>query len=131
MGKDRQNATYRNKKSYQHMNDIGFDNFYIELICPSPCNNIEELHSREGEWIRQMGTLNQIVSGWTPRQYREDNEDKLREQKQQYREQNKDKIKQYRERNKDKMREQNQQNREKNSHTCTCVCGSVVNELNL
>ena len=106
MWKHRRNATHRNTKFYQHMNDIGITNFYIDLICPYPCDNIEELHSREGEWIRQMGTLNQIVSGRTRRQYREDNRDKLREQKQQYREQNKDKIleqkQQYREQNKDK-----------------------------
>ena len=90
------------------MNDIGINNFYIDLICPYPCNNIEELQSREGERIRPMGILNQIVSGWTPRQYREDNKDKLREQQQ----------RQYREQNKDKIREQKQQYREHNKDKC-------------
>jgi pyruvate carboxylase len=31
------------------------------------------------EWIRKMGTLNQVVSGRTRRQYREDNNDKILE----------------------------------------------------
>ena len=44
------------------------------------------------------------------------NQDRIREQKHQYREHNKDKIKQY---------------REQNSNKCTCVCGSVVNKLNM
>ena len=93
------------------------------------------MRSREGQWIRQVGSLNQIVSGQTPRQYREDNKDKLREQKQQYREQNKDILReqkqQYRGQNKDRLREQQQQYRDKNSNTCTCVCGSLVNKLNM
>ena len=64
------------------MNDIGIYNFYIDLICPYPRDNIEELHSRGGEWIGQAGTLNQIAPGQTRRQYREDGKDKLQEQKQ-------------------------------------------------
>ena len=91
-GKHKLNATQRNTEFYQRINDVGLDNFYIELICSYPCDNIEELHSKEGEWIRNMGTLNQLISGRTPRQCREDNKDKLREQKQQCGEQNKDRI---------------------------------------
>ena len=55
----------------------------------------------------------------------------MRAQKQQYREQKQDKIKQDREQNKDRIREQKQQYREQNSNKCTCVCGSVVNKLNM
>ena len=135
MGKHRRNATQRNTQFYQHMNKIGISNFYMELIETYPCNSTDELHKREGEWIRQMGTLNQIVSGRTMQQYREDNKDKIREQKQQYREDNKDKIReqtqQYREQNKDKIREQNQHYREHNSNICTCVCGSLVSKINM
>ena len=105
MGKHRRNATQRNTQLYQHMNNIGINNFYIELIETYPCNNTDELHKREGEWIRQMGTLNQIVSGRTAQQYRADNKDKLREQNLQYRKQN--------------------------NIICTCVCGSLVHKLNM
>ena len=151
MGKHRSNAKYRNTKFYQHMHDIGIDNFYIEWIEQYPCSTNDELHAREGEWIRQLGTLNQIVSGRTPRQYREENPDKIREtnrryreqngdkireMNQQYRDQNRDKIKeqkqQYREQNRDKIREQSQQYREHNSsNICTCVCGSLVSKINM
>ena len=79
MGKHGRNATHRNTKFYQHMNNIGINNFYIEMICPYPCNNIEELHSKGGEWIRKMGTINQVVSGRKQKQYREDNKDNTRE----------------------------------------------------
>ena len=51
MGKHRQKARIRNSKFYQHMNCIGINNFYFELICKYPCNNVEELKSKEGEWI--------------------------------------------------------------------------------
>ena len=120
MGKHRRNATQRNTKLYQHMNDIGIDNFYIELIETYPCNSTDELHKKEGEWIRRMGTLNQIVAGRTPQQYREENSDKVREANQKYRENNKDKI-----------REKDRQYRENNSNICMCVCGSLVSKINM
>ena len=118
MGKHRMNAKYRATKFYQHMNDIGIHNFYIELIEKFPCNSNEELYTKEGEWIRKIGTLNQLVAGRTKQQYREQNKDKLRKQNQEYKEQNKDKYReqsrQYREQNKDKIREQKQRYREQN-----------------
>ena len=46
------------------------------------------------------------------KQYREQNKDKIREQKKKYREQNKDKIKQYREQNKDKIKQYREQNKQ-------------------
>ena len=76
MGKHKQNATYRNTKFYRRMNYIGNNNFYIELICQYPCNNIEELHSIEGEWIRKIGILNHVVSGRKRHQYKADNKEK-------------------------------------------------------
>ena len=102
------------------MNGMGSKHVYIELIETYPCNNTDELHKREGEWIRQMGTLNQIVSGRTTQQYRADNKDKLREQNLQYKKQNKDTL-----------RGQSQQYREQNNIICTCVCGSLVHKLNM
>ena len=120
MRKHRMNAKYRATKFYQHMNNIGIHNFYIELIQKFPCNSNEELYTKEGEWIRKIGTLNQLVAGRTKQQYREQNKDKLRKQNQEYKEQNKDKI-----------REQNKQYRENNSSICTCVCGSRVSKINM
>ena len=44
------------------MNELGIDNFYIELVEELYCENIEQLRKREGEIIRDMGTLNTRVN---------------------------------------------------------------------
>ena len=45
------------------MIDVGVDNVYIELIEAFPCNTKEELLSKEGEWVRKIGTLNRNIEG--------------------------------------------------------------------
>lgn len=110
-------------------------NTYIELLESVKCNSKEELHTREGEWIRKIDCVNKIVAGRTPKQWRDDNKDKVKVCRNRYRENNKDKIqytkKRYRENNKDKLNEYQKQYREKNkdkikankSKNCICVCG--------
>ena len=53
------------RKVYKHMNEIGIENFYIELYEHYPCNSCEELAKREGEIIRLIGTLNHRIAGQT------------------------------------------------------------------
>ena len=55
MGKHRRTARNRNTKFYRHMNYIGTNNFYIELICKYPCENVEELHAK-AECFRTKAT---------------------------------------------------------------------------
>ena len=43
------------------MNEIGIEHFYIELVEDYPCINKEHLNKREGELIRELGTLNKRV----------------------------------------------------------------------
>ena len=50
-------------KLYEKMREVGEDKFYIELIEEYPCQNSEQLLKREGEWMRQIGTLNENVAG--------------------------------------------------------------------
>ena len=45
------------------MKEIGVEHFYIELIKEAPCENIEQLRAIEGQYIRELGTLNQRVEG--------------------------------------------------------------------
>jgi hypothetical protein len=33
------------------MNELGIDNFYIELLHKCPCDDKEELRAEEGIWI--------------------------------------------------------------------------------
>jgi hypothetical protein len=71
----------------------------------APCSSKEELHAREGHWIREFGSLayNKLVAGRSKVQYRTDNRGKILA-----------KGKEYREANKDKVREWQNQWREKN-----------------
>ncbi len=38
----------------------------MELYENFSCDNVEELHKREGEIIKEIGTLNRCVAGRTP-----------------------------------------------------------------
>ena len=70
------------------MNELGVDNFYIELIENFPCENVELLRKREGELIRELGTLNSRIERRTSKEWREENKD-IRKEK---REKNRDEI---------------------------------------
>ena len=61
---------------YDKMQEVGVDKFYIELVEDCPCGNIEHLRKREGELIRQMGTLNKRIDGRTKAEYSQDNREK-------------------------------------------------------
>ena len=94
MAKHREDAKRENKMHrtfYSKVNEIGIENFYIELIEDYPCESLEQLRKREGHYIRKMGTLNQQIAGRTGKEWEQDNKEKRKE----YFEQNKDKIKEY------------------------------------
>ena len=94
--KHRENAKSENKKHlvlYSKVNEIGIENFYIELIEDCPCESVEQLRKREGHYIREMGTLNSLIAGRTQKEWREANQDKLIEKRKEYREANKEEIK--------------------------------------
>ena len=55
----------KDRKLYAKMHELGVDNFYIELIEDCPSENKEHLRKKEGEYIRQLGTLNHLVAGRT------------------------------------------------------------------
>ena len=58
-----------NMKITSMMNLWGIENFYIELLEEYPCDNIEQLNKKEGEWIRKLGTLNSKIQGRTHAEY--------------------------------------------------------------
>ena len=87
MAKHRQNAKYINTNHrifYSKVNEIGVENFYIELIENCPCESLEQLRRREGHYIREMGTLNQQIAGRKPKEYEDDNREKIKEYKKEY-----------------------------------------------
>jgi hypothetical protein len=48
---------------YKTIRTKEWNNFYIELYENCPCKSKEELNKREGEIIRQIGTMNVKISG--------------------------------------------------------------------
>ena len=72
------NTRPSNQKINKKMNELGINNFYIELIENFPCDNIEQLRKREGEVIRQLGTLNMRVERRTHKEWREENKEHLK-----------------------------------------------------
>ena len=72
----------KNRKLYSKMNELGKDTFYIELIEDYPCDNVAQLTRREGQLIREIGTLNHAIAGRTKKEWGKDNEEHLKEKKQ-------------------------------------------------
>jgi len=103
----------KNRPLYKHMNELGFDRFYIKLVEEYPCENFSQLSHREGHFIREIGTLNKRVEGRTVKEYRKDNRDEIAEQQKQYRKDNREEIakrdKQYYKDHKDGISEQQKQ----------------------
>lgn len=58
-------------KFYLNVNN-DWDNWYIELYENHPCNSKEELCKREGEIIREIGTLNSKISGRSQEEWRKE-----------------------------------------------------------
>jgi hypothetical protein len=98
-----------NKPLYQEVNKTGWDDWYIELYQDYPCENKEQLNRREGQIIREIGTLNKQIAGRSIEQWRQDNCDKIKQEKKEYRQANaeklKEKNKQYYRENADKLKE--------------------------
>eukprot|EP00971_Amphidinium_carterae_P097069 1921200-Amphidinium_carterae.1 len=86
-------STNKDYKLYQHMLNLGSDNFYIELIEDYPCDNVYQLRAKEGEWIRNIGTLNKVISGRNSQQWYSDNKETVLSKCKAYREEHKDEIK--------------------------------------
>jgi hypothetical protein len=103
----------KNMKLYVEVNN-NWSDWYIELYENYPCSSREELHKREGEIIRLIGTLNYLIAGrdqkgWydenvdKKHQYYIENIDKIKEQRKEY--QIKEYQKEYRIENADKIKE--------------------------
>ena len=56
---------YQNIPLYKLINNIGFDRFRIQLIENYPCEDKYMLKQKEGEYIRELSTLNKRIAGRT------------------------------------------------------------------
>lgn len=62
-----------------------YDDMYIELIESYPCDSKDELHQREGHYIRSMYCVNRCIAGRDGKQYRVDNKENIKLKNKQYR----------------------------------------------
>lgn len=98
---------------YKHIIDNDWSNWYIELHEYFPCNNREELCKREGEVIREIGTINKQIAGRNKREshknWVENNREHCLAKKKEWRENNREhcqvKKKEWCENNSDYMKE--------------------------
>ena len=127
---------------YKLINEIGFERFRIELICDCPCEDKYELRQKEGEYIREIGTLNKVIAGRTVKMYRLDNSHIIKprqnEYNKHYKENNKEKLleyqKEYHQKNQEKKNTQSKLNYEKNKllinekrkEKIECSCGCMI-----
>ena len=76
---------------YQKLREIGESKFHIELVKAYHCQILEQLKKGEGEWMRDIATMNEQVAGRTKQEYNDDNrevkKDKSKEHYQENREQ--------------------------------------------
>ncbi len=75
--KNLNNEKYSNRLLYAKMKELGVDNFYIELYEECNLNNREQLLKKEGEVIREIGTLNKNIAGRTKQEHYNDNRDNM------------------------------------------------------
>ena len=138
-----------NKPLYQEVNKTTWDDWYIELYEDCPCESKEQLNKREGQIIREIGTLNKQIAGRTKKEFYRENFEKIREKQKQYRRDNtvhlKEINKQYRRENAarlnenkkqyyidniEKYKQYHQDNAEKRNgykrELITCQCGGVI-----
>ena len=112
------NNERHNLMIYQKMRETeDIDNWYIELYEDFPCDNKEQLLKREGEIIREIGTLNRNIAGRSTEQYRKDNKEKYEKYLKEYRRQNKEKI--------------SENDKQRKSLRIQCECGSTINKGDL
>jgi len=104
---------------YSYIDNNDWADWYIELYENCPCNNKKELDRREGQVIREIGTINKCIAGRTKKEYYKMNADIIKEDKKKYYEKNadiiKEKIKIHRVVNADKVKETQKKYYDKNA----------------
>lgn len=94
---------------YKHIIDNDWSDWYIELHEYYPCNKREELNRREGEVIREIGTINKNVAGRSQKEslknWRENNREhclvKMKEWRDNNHEHHQAKMKEWRDNNRE------------------------------
>jgi len=109
------NKYYRWKENKYHMitsfllfDRCGVENCHIVLLELCPCISKDELQAREAHHIRTTKCVNKCIPGRTPKEYRIDNTDKIKEQRQKYKTEKKVEKQLFYEANKEQIEERKQ-----------------------
>ena len=107
------------KSNYTSSHDIlKYEDAYIELVEEIEFQNKQELHTREGHYIRENKCVNKRIAGRTEKQYYQDNKEVFIKKSKQHYEANKteiaEKSKQHYEANKTEIAEKSKQYYEAN-----------------
>jgi len=129
---------------YKHIENNDWSDWYIELYEMYPCNNKKELCRREGQVIREIGTINKNIAGRTQKEYYENNKEEIIQKVKEYREDNKEKIsqkhKEWRENNKEHKSQKDKEYCKKNAEkiakkrseqVCCNICGTFSTKSHL
>ena len=117
---------------YSYVDNNDWTDFYIELYEAYPCNNKKELNRREGQVIREIGSINKCIAGRTQKEYKKDNYDKIKK----WREDNPEYNKKYYEGNAEYFKEYYKDNIDKINEyrykkVCCNICGAFSSKHNL
>ena len=112
---------------YSYIENNDWTDFYIELHENYPCNNKKELNRREGQVIREIGSINKCIAGRTQKEYKKDNYDKIKK----WREDNPEYNKKYYEGNAEYFKEYKKKYYEENAEkykekVCCDICGAFT-----
>ena len=120
---------------------LKYEDAYIELLEKYPCNDKEELHVKEGQFIRKTeNCVNRCIAGRTQKEWYQENKEEINAKHKEYYQQNKEEIKDkarvYGNNNKEKITRYQKQYRqqhkeeiaEKAKVKITCECGSIINK---
>ena len=114
-----------NVTSFILFDKYGIENCKIELVEEVECKTKEELHQREGYYIRNNECVNKVIPDRTYKEWREENKEKRKDQMKEWREKNQEKLKERYEQNKDQI---NEKKREK----VTCeICNKEMRKDSL
>ena len=118
---------------YSYIENNDWTDWYIELYENCPCNNRKELNRREGEVIREIGTINKCIAGRTIKEYYEDNPEYLKKYYKDNADKIKEKVKTYYKDNADKINEKNKKYYKDKikEKVCCNICGAFSLKSNL
>lgn len=106
--------TGRSLSLYLFIDNDDWTDWYIELYEQYPCNNKKELERREGEVIREIGTINKNIAGRTHKEWRENKKNEIDAKKKKYYENNKNMI-----------------NEKRNKKVCCNICGTLLSKASI